>query len=232
MSEFEARLNKMQKYYLNEHAEKVKRRTTDQILDEGIGDFANKASQGLANIGTGVGKAVAGTNKAIQSFAKGAEKFNKAADDDPFGAVASGVQGMRDYGKTKGDLNLQNRIKSSWENMTSQQQSTYNSTGPLENVAMSDPKYSSWKGLVGFKRYQAEQQLGANDPSYAQTIGVTPTVQRQTQPSSNNQARWDQYIDGQWKTMDGSEKLIYGNDMQKFSQAEAARQRRKQQPTP
>ena len=205
-----------------------KRITTNQLLDERIGGFLKGVGDAVGKVGTGVGKAVKAGVNAIDDFAAGAEKFNKAADESPLKAAQQGMQGLRDYGKTKGDINLQNRIKTTWENMTAAQQAMYNTPNQhFEQLATTDPKYSAWKGLTGFQRYEAEQEFASKpgNEQLAQQYGITG-MRKPGTPSSNNQAAWDNYIQQAWNKMEPAEKQLYGDDMSKFEQIERARQQR------
>jgi hypothetical protein len=192
------------KYFPEESSSRV---TTNQIL-EGI----------MGNIGRG-----------INQFAAAGKAFkDKTKSGDMIGAVGDVVQGLGNVGKNQGDIDLENRIKSSWERMTSAQQAQWADVNQeLEQQANSDPKYRHWKGLKGYQRYYAEQQIASKPGFQKGQMGIQTTVnQQQGRPGSGDQAKWDQWVATQWSKMDSTDKQLYGNDMNKYGDIEKSRAKR------
>jgi hypothetical protein len=207
---FDKKLQEMSDVYL-ETNDKPSKITTNSIL-EGM----------LGSIGRG-----------IDQFAQTASKFKDATKKgDMINAVGDMAQGLGDIGKTQGDIDLQNRIKSSWERMTQAQQAQYSDVNQkMEQLANSDPNYRQWRSLKGFQRYSAEQQMASKPGVTKQqlnSLGISAAgMNQQNKPGTGNQAQWDQWINQQWSRMEPAEKQLYGNDMNKYSDIEKARAKRR-----
>lgn len=207
---FNKKLQEMSDVYLDTNNNTPTKVTTSSII-EGM----------LGNISRG-----------IDQFANTASKFKDAAKSgDMVNAVSDMSQGLGDIGKTQGDIDLQSRIKSSWERMTQPQQAEYaDVNGKMETLANNDPNYKQWRGLKGFNRYSAEQQMASKPGVTKQqlnSLGISAAgVNQQNKPGTGNQAQWDQWINQQWSKMTPADKQLYGDDMNKYSDIEKARAKR------
>jgi len=200
MSKFDESLNTAQNVYLPE--KQTAKKTTNSIMNEFFG--------------------------AIDKFAAGAKKFNQSADSSPFQAAKDAGKSISDWatniGKTQGDINQQKNTDQLWKNMTSQQQSMYKTENPyFKQLADSDPKYKAYKGLTGFKRFQAEQRFKA-DPAnkqFLQQAGLQPTYDGR--PSANDDTAWNQWIQTKWQKMTPEQQERYKdfNNFDKIKRDEA-----------
>ena len=167
--------------------------------------------------------------KGVNQFAQAGKKFaDTAKSGDMIGAVGGAVQDLGNIGKNQGDIDLENRIKSSWERMTTAQQAQWADVNQeMEELANTDPKYRHWKGLKGYQRYYAEQQIASKPGFQKGQMGIQKTVnQQQGRPGTGDQAKWDQWVATQWSRMDDTDKQLYGNDMNKYSDIEKSRAKR------
>ena len=100
-------------------------------------------------------------------------------------------------------------------------------SGKREDLANENPKYRHWKGLKGYQRYYAEQQIASKPGFQKGQMGIQKTVnQQQGRPGTGDQAKWDQWVTSQWSRMDDTDKQLYGNDMNKYSDIEKSRAKR------
>jgi hypothetical protein len=209
---FNSKLQEMSDVYLETKSNQPVKVTTNSILEGMLGSLS----------------------RGIDQFANTASKFKDATKKGDMGsAVSDMAQGLGDIGKTQGDIDLQNRIKASWERMTAAQQAVYADVNQkMEQLANTDPNYKQWRGLKGFQRYSAEQQMASKPGVTKQQLNSLniqgSTINSQSRPGTGNQAQWDQWITQQWSRMQPAEKQLYGDDMNKYSDIEKARAKRKQ----
>lgn len=166
---------------------------------------------------------------AIDKFAAGAKKFNQSADSSPFQAAKDAGAGIyntvKNIGKTKGDIALQDSINRGWENMTKQQQTMYNKPNEyFVKLAQENPGWAKAAKLTGFKRYKAEQEFKsdpANKP-YLQDAGMAPTYDGR--PSTSDATAWDQWVQNKWSTMRPELQDKYGSfeNFDEIKRAEAS----------
>lgn len=166
---------------------------------------------------------------AIDKFAAGAKKFNQSADSSPFQAAkdagASIYNSVKNIGKTKGDIALQDSIKRGWENMTKQQRAMYNQPNEyFVKLAQDEPAWANAAKMTGFKRYKVEQEF-KSDPankSYLQDAGLAPTYDGR--PSTSDATAWDQWVQNKWSSMTPQLQDKYGSfeNFDEIKRAEAS----------
>ena len=227
MSKFESKLEQVTDVYFPR--EEQSKRTTNEILDEG-----------LWNTMKATGKALGGIPNAINKFADGAAKFNQAADKDGIGALGAAAKGAAQFGKegwqnfdmrakggTEGDVNLLTNINSAWSRMTKDQQAMYSQPNP--NMAQLAARYPQDQGLKkmaaakGYNRYRYEQEFAANpaNAQHLQAAGLQKTYSGR--PSPTNASEWDNWVQTKWAGMEKSLQDMYGDyaNFEKIKRAEA-----------